>query len=319
MGDDSVPPAPTIKGTATNALHPAPIVQEDSTSSRAMESTFWGSTLEQNTTPDGHPRDGPPNTDSICLALPLPQLTAEVFMNQNLKPNIAPHEDTGRDPGARAEHAYVKERKPKDEEVFIVRQVSGARKRKAADIEEPAPPEPLSANEVETTATNGAVGDAEPHEISLHGTEEEQTTREKAERKAERKAQKKLEKKRRKLEEQKSSQENGMGDEAAFDYANAPSVLHAKEAPHKRLGAKEIFNPYSKSFDAPKGLGKALLSKAERSWWASFFFGGANRLSQTLFAHLGRTTDQQQSFRQWKQNHDELPFQQKAWTRFDGG
>ena len=176
-------------------------------------------------------------------------------MNQNLKPNIAPHEDTGRDPGARAEHAYVKERKPKDEEVFIVRQVSGARKRKAADIEEPAPPEPLSANEVETTATNGAVGDAEPHEISLHGTEEEQTTREKAERKAERKAQKKLEKKRRKLEEQKSSQENGMGDEAAFDYANAPSVLHAKEAPHKRLGAKEIFNPYSKSFDAPKGLG----------------------------------------------------------------
>lgn len=246
IADDRTTPAPTIKGTAKIALYPTPVV-EDSTSSRAVESAFWGSTLEQNMTPKGQPRDGPSSADSIFLALPLPQLTAEVFKDQNQKPDIV-------GPGARAEHAYVKERKPKAEEVFVVKQVGGAKKRKAADIEyQPEPPEPMLAGEVGIIPANGHIGNDELQKISLNGKEGDQTTRDKAERKA----QKKLEKKRRKLEEEKSSQKNEMGDEAAFDYANAPSVLHAKEAPHIRSGTKEVFNPYSKSLDVPKGLGRS--------------------------------------------------------------
>ena len=225
------------------------------TSSRTTKSAFWGSILKFRDSPEGQNSHGPPKADSVCLALPLPQLTAAVFEDQNISPGNGPH-DTEGDPGARAEHAYVKERKPKEEEVFIVRQVGGARKRKAADIENhPEPPEPILASELESVAVNGDRMQVEQQELYLDEVDEDQTALEKAERKADRRAQKKLEKKRRKLEAQKPS---GMEGEAAFDYANAPSVLHAdKDVNHRRPGAKDAFDPYTKSLDSPKGLGRS--------------------------------------------------------------
>ena len=243
LPNESVPQAPE----ATNR-----------TSSRITISAFWGSILKFGDSPEGQNSHSLPKTDSVCLALPLPQLTAAVFEDQNISPGNGPP-DTEADPGARAEHAYVKERKPKEEEVFIVRQVGGTRKRKAADIENhPEPPEPILASEVESAAVNGDRMQVEQQELSLDEVDEDQTALEKAERKADRRAQKKLEKKRRKLEAQKPYQKNGMEGEAAFDYANAPSVLHAdKEVNHKRPGAKEAFDPYTKSLDAPKGLGRS--------------------------------------------------------------
>ena len=227
-------------------------------SSRATESAFWGSTLKFIDSPEDQNSHGLPRADGVCLALPLPQLTAAVFEDQSTRPSNGPR-DTEGDPGARAEHAYVKERRHKEEEVFIVRQVGGARKRKAADLENyPEPPEPLLASEVESAAANGDRRQAEQQELYLDEVDGDQTALEKAERKADRMAQKKLEKKRRKLEAQKASQENGTEGETAFDYANAPSVLHAdKDVNHKRPGAKEAFNPYTKSLDAPKGLGRS--------------------------------------------------------------
>ena len=229
----------------------------NSTSPRTTKSVFWGSTLKFKDSPEGQYSHGSPKADSVCLDLPLPQLTAAVFEDQNIRPSNGSHDIEG-DPGTRAEHAYVKERKPKEDEVFIVRQVGGARKRKAADLENsPEPPEPILASEVESAPVNGDRLQDEQQKLHLE-VDGDQTALEKAERKADRRAQKKLEKKRRKLEAQKSLQENEMEGETAFDYANAPSVLHAdKEINHKRPGGKDAFNPYTKSLDAPKGLGRS--------------------------------------------------------------
>ena len=221
------------------------------TSSRLAQSSFWGPTLGRSI--PGNGADSVlPGADSIRLALPLPQLTAEVFADPDITKSANTH-GTDLDLGARAEHAYVKERKAKDEEIFIVKHVGGPKKRKAAELEDPVEPsEPLSLQERKVTTTDGTVEDDTRHGISLNGVDGETKSREKTELKAQRKAQKKLEKNHRKLEERQQSHK--LEEEAAFDYASAPSILHAKEANRVHPGEKEAFNPYSKSLDAPKGM-----------------------------------------------------------------
>lgn len=221
------------------------------TSSKLAQSSFWGATLNSNFGGNGADSELP-GADSICLALPLPQLTAEVFADPDTMKSANTHYPN-LDQGARAEHAYVKERKAKEEEIFIVKHVGGPKKRKAAELEDPVgPPEPVLVQERKAPTMDGTVEDDLGHGICLNGVDGEPNSREKVERKAERKAQKKLEKNRRKLEERQ--QAHKLEEEAAFDYASAPSILHAKEANRVHLGEKEAFNPYSKSLDAPKGM-----------------------------------------------------------------
>ena len=238
--------APLAEATSTvlNVKTLPPVSQTGNpTSLRLDNSTFWGPTLGRNSDVK-NASHVLPSTDSICLALALPQLTAEVFMGSDVTSSTVV-QDVDEDPGARAQHAYVKKRKPKEEEVFIARHLAGSRKRKASDLDHA---EPIPLGEVVTT---GEVENEEQQGASLDDRVENQSSREKAERKAERKAQKKMEKHRRKVEELKDAHK--AAEEAAFDYKSAPSVLHNKEAHRVRAGVEEAFNPYTKSLDAPKG------------------------------------------------------------------
>ena len=245
-------PLAEVTSTAVNVNTLPPVSQtENPTSLQLGSSTFWGPTL-------GRKSDGNnacrilPSTDSICLALPLPQLTAELFMGPDVTRSTVV-QDVDEDPGSRAKHAYVKKRKPKEEEVFIIKHVDSSRKRKASDLEDSLEhPEPVSLGEVVATAKNGNIENEEQKGFSLNDRDENRRIREKADRKAERKAQKKMEKNRRKLEEEKDA--HNAAEEAAFDYRSAPSVLHPKEGNRAPPGDVEAFNPYLKSLDAPNGV-----------------------------------------------------------------
>ena len=231
---------------------------------RISHSRFWGSTMDGLACYDSRP-GVPTQQDSLRLALPLPQLTAQIFDYR--KPVAA---DTFEDePGARAEHQYTKDRKPKEDDVFVVKQLGGPRKRKASELQEVPARAVASVDNPAVTMTSES-HDNNGMEISLDGADEEQLAQAKAERKARRKAQKKLEKEQRKRERLPQSQAEGDGagreEVEAFDYANAPSVLHAKRDHHDRSGPKKAFDPYTKSLDAPKGMRKSNKEAAGKSF-----------------------------------------------------
>ena len=228
---------------------PPPVKSCSMTLSRSMSSSFWGTTVDQSPPSDVVDASNP--SETLRLALPMPNLTAEIYASTDTAQTNG-IESERYDPGARAEHAYVKDRKPREDDIFILKDISGPKKRKASALDEP--PEPMSPNEV----ANGYPDGHEATEISLNDPNEERAAREKAERRAERKAQKKAEKQRRKLEEQQQAHGKAqIEDEEPFDYENAPSVLHASRDSNNVSGASKAFNPYSKSLDAPKGLGRA--------------------------------------------------------------
>jgi len=260
----AVPTAQTSLIVAERLLPPA-LVSHDNMPSRSVSSLFWGPTIQGHSS-QRHLTQAQKPSESLRLALPLPQLTAEVYANQDTGFNTAANHGQV-DPGARAEHAYVKDRKPQEQDVFIVKNSGGPKKRKASPIDEP--PEPVSPNGLTATEVNGHQVGHEEMEISLNGTSEEQAAREKSERKAERKAQKKAEKQRRKFEEQQRVNGHTKGevevDDEPFDYENAPSVLHAKKGENAAAGSQKIFDPYSKSLNAPKGMRRAQKPTAGKS------------------------------------------------------
>ncbi len=231
---------------------------------RINHSRFWGSTMDSLVCYDPRPNVQTQH-DSLRLALPLPQLTAQIFDDR--KPLAAETFDD--EPSARAEHQYTKDRKPKEDDVFVVKQLGGPRKRKASELQEASAPVVARVDSPVVTMTSES-HDNNEMEISLDGVNEEQLAQAKAERKARRKAQKKLEKEQRKREELLQSKAEGEGEGReeveAFDYANAPSVLHAKRDNHDRSGPKKAFDPYTKSLDAPKGMRKSKKEIAGKSF-----------------------------------------------------
>ena len=194
--------------------------------------------------------------ESLRLALPLPQLTAEIF--EDLKAEAGQHNQS-----PPSEHQFVKHRAEKEDDVFIIKQVGGSRKRKIADVQEA------------STQLSENIEKEDEMKIS-HNDVDEDAAQEKAERKAERKARRKLEaemrkfeelQEMRKLEELQDTNDGGDGgDQGDFDYANAPSVLHAKRDGNDRAGPAKSFDPYSKSLDAPKGMRKSKKEIAGKSF-----------------------------------------------------
>lgn len=221
-------------------------------------SRFWGATIGGNGKKDTKP-ETKLRLEEPYLALPLPPLTAEIFETQ-VSDGITILPQAPIDPGARADHQYTKKRKTPEEDVFIVKQITGSKKRKMT--EPPDGPEPV-AMEDGVRGENGTVNrDAEQLEISLNDVDDGQEAREKKRRRQERKIQKRM------LKEQKQQDEfhrtNGeRGAEVqdgvieAFDYENAPSVLHAHRGNDGRDRATKGFDPYTKSLHAPKGMRKA--------------------------------------------------------------
>ena len=252
MRDAKVPAVETALASTTAKSQAVVPLVENPISSRLGRSMFWGPTVDRVAQGNSSGLDML-NPDNIFLALPLPQLTAEVFIDSGSAMNSVKPE-MGVDPGARVEHAYVRDKKRKEEEVFVVKHVSGTTKRKAAELEDlPGSSEPIeliSNGQTKAVAPNGLMDVDEPQEILL-GDDYDQEDQDKAAHKALRKARKKEEKKRRKLGEQLAVSK--ANEEVAFDYASAPSVLHAKQS--KPVGIEGLpFNPYSKSADAPKGM-----------------------------------------------------------------
>ncbi|KAL8953599.1 MAG: hypothetical protein Q9222_000525 [Ikaeria aurantiellina] len=222
-------------------------------------SHFWGSTISGDK--EGKQEDFPlAPVEQPHLALPLPPLTAEVFVSQTSKESPLQTPATI-DPGARADHQYTKKRKPRDEDdVFVVKQVGGSKKRKTVELQDEMEAVGLQEDE---PMTNGTV-EPQPEKIEISPRDEiqdEQKANEKAQRRQERKMQKKLKKERKKQEELQRTNghadgELNNGESAAFDYEAAPSVLHARQEPDRPGGPKRGFDPYTKSLNAPKGMRK---------------------------------------------------------------
>lgn len=237
---------------------------------RTHASRFWGRVLEENLLLR-QKTELQMKLLGLRLMLPLPQLTAEVFeATEHVKiPNLEPSQI---DPGARAEHKYSRERKAKTDDVFIIKQAGGSRKRKAAEMQEhPAPiletqlpPEPVpdeGRNDLEDG--NVLLGDVQESIVRQNQAEQDAPLivpkKSKSQHKQERK---------REAQRVNVTSLDAKGDEIeAFDYANAPSVLHgqAKQKKHTQADPTKAFDPYSKSLNAPKGMRKSNKETAGKS------------------------------------------------------
>ncbi|KAK5153780.1 hypothetical protein LTR04_006163 [Oleoguttula sp. CCFEE 6159] len=258
--------SPTVNGTVPNK---SGVV--DALAARSFTSAFWGGALDRDTSQQRRTM----TTDSIRLALPLPQLTAEIFADRNSAAAVT-RTSISVDPGARAEHEYIKNRTPAAEAedgIFVIKQLGGARKRKNDEI----------ASEQAKTDTAATDSMAEQEDKVTIPDEEAQRAMEKAQRKAERKAAKKLKKQHQasagaadssQLNDSSMYDDDNDGmdvdvDAQPFDYASAPSVLHPPRDPADRKGKgaakSKPFNPYAKAMDAPKGLGRVQKERAGKS------------------------------------------------------
>jgi len=218
--------------------------RSDSTA-RAQVSRFWGPTvLDDVPSPMSKVQF---SDEQLQLALPIPQLTAEVFEDHKARGKVAA---SSADAGARAEHQYVKVRKPTEDHVFVVKQAGGSRKRKAFDLGNPW--------KRDSTEENGKVSDDLPIATNAEqqdsvGAKRRWTKEEKQQRKLEHKRQKPT----------GPAENEASGEVESFDYASAPSVLHAK---HSINGRMEGINPYAKATDAPKGMRRTQKEVTGRSF-----------------------------------------------------
>tara|TARA_R110002003_G_scaffold115_1_gene9923 strand:+ start:5509 stop:7209 length:1701 start_codon:yes stop_codon:yes gene_type:complete len=215
---------------------------------RASASKFWGQLWYERQGAQGRPT----STLSVDLALPLPPLTAEIFATTN---GVS---DTATAQKEMPQHTFVpKEDRPQDDErtdLFIVKQLGG-KKRKRTEVTD------------DQTPTKPALDPMHDDEIMIDQQESEDVIR------AREKAAKKALKKQKKREDAAKAANLNYDDEPVFDYANAPSVLHANDDQGKK-GKKDKkdkkkkpagFNPFSGMTDAPKGLPRAQKEKAGRS------------------------------------------------------
>lgn len=242
------PPAPGAPQTATAAA-PAPlgsIIAHPAV--RLPSSEFWGTLWSSSSASDRQP------TIDVALALPLPPLTAEIYAETNGKSESST-------PQIKKPQYIPKEERPQEDQrtdMFVVKQLGG-KKRKRAEAAEAGTP------------TKPALDHMTNDEIMLDGQIEEED--DEAAARAARKAARKAEKKQMKQEAQAAAL--GATGEPAFDYANAPSVLHAadeqakKDARDKKKDRKDRkkkgFQGFAGLADAPKGLPRAQKEVAGRS------------------------------------------------------
>ena len=234
-----------------------PHLQHDSSRlpAQSRDSRFWGSIVLKDS---GQGATLQAVRKSLCLALPMPRLTAELFEDtKEASANASEQAQTNL--GARVEHQYIRERQPKaDDKVFIVKEAGGPRKRKATELynspkamysrpeTNPADHALEHADEVDKPQITENQEQKEQLTWALSETREEKRTR--------RLGSKRLKKEGLRVNEAVTSQKPR--EVEPFDYTNAPSLLHAPRDSNQVITRKEI-NPYTKSSDAPKGMRKA--------------------------------------------------------------
>ncbi len=209
---------------------------------RSESSVFWGLTVM-----DTRSSQGPEvrkEKENLRLALPLPQLTAEIFEEANtLQTWDSATQQTNSE--THVEHEYVRGETSQIADAFALKEVGGSRKRKAFLTED-------DRESISATVSGHVVESADQindaSEVSLSGQHAERD---------EKKRVKKAKKEAQRLEKVRQAdimiRDDGPRDVEAFDYANAPSVLHTKRSGNDLAGHK-FADPYSKSMNAPKGM-----------------------------------------------------------------
>lgn len=245
-------PEPQTAITVARPHLPPALLSDVNVPSRALNSVFWGPTVDLRPSQPIRAESISPSHE-VRLVVPMPQLTAEVYAdcNDNINKNSRDLDQT--DNTAAAEHALQGDGSSIEDDVFVI---GGPKKRKAALMDEQSKPWPPHGGH-EIASVNTDLGS---NDMKMNGVEQ-QAMDDQAMGKTERKLQKKLEKQRRKQEEQKRyngiPSSNGLNGDEPFDYETAPSVLHAKVSESELSQSIRGVNPYSKSLDAPKGMGRA--------------------------------------------------------------
>jgi exosome complex exonuclease RRP6 len=260
------------------------VVLTENLPARSSVSQFWGSTFGSSiwesaagkaTTADG-------DAGRIQLALPLPHLTAEVFEDAQAGSPQAPRTADVAEPGARAEIPFIRDR-PKlpaaDDDVFVIRQLGGSRKRKATDTfqqaaaasaprgtqQDPVLLDDDDGDEAGALERKAGHGDAAAKKGEVKEEEEEEEEGEGEKETPSRKTKSREEKRARRLERKRLRTQatadelevagrqaavRGVvadGDERAeaFDYATAAAALQADTAKARRAQPASQFKPYS--------------------------------------------------------------------------
>ena len=242
-----------LPGLAIAEMSVPPLLQLNSNMIPAQNknSRFWGSTV-RNAMDQGLITHMPGK--KLNLALPMPQLTPEIFedskpadANANNRPQTSP--------GARAEHRYIK---PKASEIFVAKEAGIPHKRKASDSCHP----PNATNSrSETNAMDHTQEHAGEIDRATRAESQEQRDRNtkslieiREEKRARRPEGQRLKKDG--FHDNQNVKSQRFGEVEPFEYAQAPSVLHYQRDSNRMIAGREI-NPYTKSSNAPKGSRKA--------------------------------------------------------------
>ncbi|CAG8980174.1 hypothetical protein HYALB_00007414 [Hymenoscyphus albidus] len=219
---------------------------------RIENSTFWGNAFGSSIWDDSSLLD---KTQDLRLAVPLPQLSSEVFAKSNSFGTSVP---AFRSAPSVTQPASTLSKK---DEAFVLKRGSKPKSEEIEDLDE-----------------NEAEGE---YDISLNDISDpaEDSSSEKRKRKAQRRAEKKAKKEAKAAAkalaaaaEANEDVDNDDDEEEPFDYSKAESVLHAKRKPEEYTGPKKgkkpknaPFDPYAKSADAAKGMRRAQTERAGKS------------------------------------------------------
>jgi exosome complex exonuclease RRP6 len=264
---DGVSPKPT-----TIIEMPQQLDRQKPDAMRSRDSRFWGSSFGSSIWEADRSTI---NGEDLRLALPLPQLTAVVFDDPRDKALSTPSM-INEEPGAVTSHQYENSQKSQskgEDGVFIVKQLNGKRKR------------PSEVGEDAKVAKEGAeiqeTIDGRLNELFIPSDAEARHDQDRARAfRKEHKAERKRLKAEKKALEETAAAGLGNGNDLAhdgvdgvdtqpFDYSKAESVLHRKKGKDPgRSGKKrkpDIFDPYLKSENAPKGMRRERKEKEGKS------------------------------------------------------
>jgi len=228
---------------------------------RSGSSVFWGPIVFTEMPSNKRPESW---NEGLRLALPLPQLTAELYED----PNSTSGGEIGNNQINLRNLVERQDMKEKDaqQDFFAVQQGGTSRKRKTLELQDPLEP-------IIRRASSPNQGD-DKEAFSPVGSDDPQNEHD--ERKRLKRAKKMEKRKARSLEKSTLTGTDGGTEgfrrDQPFDYANASSVLHAKRKGNEaQARGNKTENPYLKSMDAPKGLRK---TKIENGGNKSFTFKG---------------------------------------------
>lgn len=201
---------------------------------RADVSNFWGSAVGSSKWSKTMGKAAGPLSD-IRLPLPLPQLTAAIFLNPNDAKKLC-------DPGSMAEHEYTRNRpQQKDDSIIVVKQVGGKltkRKREEA--------QPLADGLV---AHYEIIDEVNSEDIQTPIDDIEETIVFSTTQSPDKEENKQRRKKKKGKEMESKDMQAGEEENVPFDYSKAASVLNGAA---KDGNTSRGFNPYSKPGEGPK-------------------------------------------------------------------